>query len=538
MAQMIKKGKTGGYPAAAVNNRGKISFPLRVGAVDVGSNAIRLLVAEFSSQSIFKVLQSERMPVRLGHDVFLTGRLTQHAMNASLTALTKYHELIKRWDVAHYRAVTTSAVRESKNGDAFLDRVKRKTGLQLEMIAGSEEARLVYLAAKNRISLGHQDWVIVDLGGGSVEASRVNSEGILWSESHTMGSVRLLEELSDSGTEPGRFRKLLEEYVSILRIPVTAGQHPPIGLIATGGSIEQLARIASALPDSQGISRFSVADLRGVIEHLTRHSYHQRIEKFGLREDQADVILPAAMVYERLAALTGMAEITVPYVGVKEGIVLDIVEDLVTHRAHRERQEEEVVAGAVHLGRRYMFDEAHARQVTKLALSIHDQLLALGRIDGEDRLLLLAAALLHDIGTYISFKKHHRHSGYIILQSELPNLAPRQMLIAAIVARYHRKGEPSPHHEDYSMLNQRERQRVNRLAAILRLADSLDREHQQRVSRVILTEEGDDEIVLRLEGGGDMLLERWAFERKTGMFEKVFGCELALRSDKVNHDKS
>ena len=498
---MTKKVKTGGSTAASSSSRGKIAFPLRVGAVDVGSNAIRILIAEFSSQDAFQVIESERLPARLGHDVFLTGRLTQNAMNAALAALTSFGERLKRWEVAHHRAVTTSAVRESKNGDAFLDRVKRATGLRLEVITGSEEARLVYLAAKNRIALGHRDWIIVDLGGGSVEVSRVNSEGILWSESHTMGSVRLLEELSDSGTEPGRFRRLLEEYVSILRIPVTSGQRPPAGLIATGGSMEQLARLAGAVADGQGLSRVSTTALRGVIELLTRHSYHQRIELFSLREDQADVILPAAMVYERLAALTGIEEITVPHVGVKEGVVLDIVEDLVTHRAHRERQEQEVVTGAVHLGRRYLFDEAHARQVTRLALSIHDQLVTLGRMDDGDRLLLLAAALLHDIGGYISLKKHHRHSGYIISQSELPNLAPRQMQIAAVVARYHRKGEPSVRHEEYARLTRRERQRVNRLAAILRLADALDREHQQLVSRVLLTE-GEDEGDRLAPGGG------------------------------------
>jgi exopolyphosphatase / guanosine-5'-triphosphate,3'-diphosphate pyrophosphatase len=534
MAPSNKRARTDDGQKARSTNRNKISFPLRVGAIDVGSNAIRFLLTEFSSQDAFKIVESERLPARLGHDVFLTGHLTQKAMDAALAALVTFGDRLKRWEVVHHRAVTTSAVRESTNGDEFLDRVKRDTGLRLEVITGSEEARLVYLAAKNRVPLGLQDWIIVDLGGGSVEVSRVNSEGILWSESHTMGSVRLLEELSGSGTEPGSFRRLLEEYISILRIPVTSGQRTPAGMIATGGSMEQLARIAGAIPDEQGCSRVSVTALRGVIELLTRHSYRQRIEQFGLREDQADVILPAAMVYERLAALAEIQEITVPHVGVKEGVVLDIVEDLVTHRVHRQRQEQEVVTGAVHLGRRYMFDEAHARQVMRLALSLYDQMVALGRMDDDDRLILLAAALLHDIGSYISFKKHHRHSGYIISHSELPNLAPRQMQLVGVVARYHRKGEPSERHEEYARLTQKERQRVNRLAAILRLADSLDREHRQRVSRAFLTEGDEDEIVLQLEGVGDMLLEHWALQKKTGLFEEVFDCELTFRADKVS----
>jgi exopolyphosphatase/guanosine-5'-triphosphate,3'-diphosphate pyrophosphatase len=184
-----------------------------------------------------------------------------------------------------------------------------------------------------------------------------------------------------------------------------------------------------------------------------------------------------------------------------------------------------------------MFDEAHARQVNRLALSIHDQLAGLGRLDGADRHLLLAAALLHDIGGYISYKKHHRHSGYIIAQSDLPNIAPRQMQLVASIARYHRKGDPSPRHEEYARLTAGERQRVNRLSAILRLADALDREHQQRVERVFLSAGEGRKMALRLEGSGDLLLERWALRRKTGLFEKVFRAELTLQIDKVNHEQ-
>ena len=537
MVRTTKKGKANGGMEPSPEH-GKIAFPLRVGAVDVGSNALRFLIVEFSSPTTYAALDSERLPVRLGHAVFLTGQLTKPAMDAAVAALATFRDKMARWEISHHRVVTTSAVRESRNGDEFLKRVQRETGLRMEIITGSEEARLVFMAVKNRIDLGLQDWIIVDLGGGSVEVSRVNSEGILWSESHTMGSVRLLEELSDPGAEPGRFRRLLEEYVAVLRLPVSAGQRPPAGFAATGGNMDQLARISGAVPDAGGVSRIPVAALRTVIELLTRHSYRQRIELFGLREDQADVILPAAMVYERLASLAGVSEITVPHVGVKDGVVLDVVEELVTHRAHRERQEQEIMNGAIYLGRRYLFDEAHARQVTRLALSIHDQVVALGRLDGADRQLLLAAGMLHDVGGYISFKKHHRHSGYIIAQSDLPNIAPRQMQLVAQIARYHRKGDPSTRHEEYARLSQGDRQRVNRLAAILRLADALDREHQQRINRVSLAESEGRKMTLRLEGGGDLLLERWALRRKTGLFEKVFRTELILQIDKVDHEQS
>jgi exopolyphosphatase/guanosine-5'-triphosphate,3'-diphosphate pyrophosphatase len=539
MARNQKKPRvTGADDADPDRLRGKITFPLRVGAIDVGSNAMRLMIAEFDSVSAYKILESQRVPVRLGHDVFLTGRLTETAMGAAVAALAEFRGRLEFWETAHHRAVTTSAVRESKNGEEFLARVRTETGMDLTVITGSEEARLVYLAVKSRIDLGRDNWITVDLGGGSVEVSLVSPEGILWSESHTMGSVRLLEELSDSGIEPGRFRNLLAEYISTLKIPLFAGPRKLAGLIATGGSMEQLARLSGALPDAQGVSRVTTGQLRAVIELLSVHSYRQRIEKFGLREDQADVILPAAMVYERLAASAGIELITVPHVGVKDGVVLDIVEDLVTHRAHRDRQEREILAGAIHLGQRYMFDEAHGRHVARLALSIHDQLQAMEVMDGDDRLLLQAAALLHDIGTYISYKKHHRHSLYIISQSELPNLTPRQMQMVAIIARYHRKGEPSTRHGEYAQLSGGERSRVNRLAAILRVADALDREHRQRVTGVTLSSANGNEILIRLDGDGDLLIERWAIVKKIDLFGKIFNRRLRVQAAEVNHESS
>ncbi|HET6762799.1 MAG TPA: hypothetical protein VFH27_03980, partial [Longimicrobiaceae bacterium] len=195
------------------------AFPLRVGAIDVGSNAIRLRVAEFTAVGTGTPLVEERVPVRLGHDVFVTGRLAVKAMDAAVDAIAGFRKRMEGADVQHYRAVATSAVRESRNGPQFVERLRDEAGVELEVITGAEEARLVYVAIRSRLEMGDRKWISVDLGGGSVEVSLVDAEGILWSESHTMGSVRLLEELSAAGDEPGRFQRLLREYAATLRIP-------------------------------------------------------------------------------------------------------------------------------------------------------------------------------------------------------------------------------------------------------------------------------------------------------------------------------
>jgi exopolyphosphatase/guanosine-5'-triphosphate,3'-diphosphate pyrophosphatase len=507
------------------------SFPLRVGALDVGSNAIRFLAAEFTSPTELAPLAEERFAVRLGHDVFLTGKLAPQAVDSAVEAITRFRGRMEELGIEHYRAVATSATREARNGEEFVHRVREAAGIELEVITGSEEARLVYVAVKHRVPLGGRKWILVDLGGGSVEVSLVDATGILWSESHTMGSVRLLEELAGSGDEPGRFQRLLREYAATLRIPAIAQQWNPAGIIATGGNIEALARLTGHSPERSGTA-IPLEELRGAITLLSRLSYRQRVEELGLREDRADVILPAALVYERVAELCGGGEIRVPGVGVKDGILLDLVDDLATHQEHEDRKDRQMVAGAVALGRRYLFDEAHAMHVARLAGSLFDQLEKVHRMGHAERRMLLAASVLHDVGLFVGYKKHHKHSYYLISQSEVPELTPREIDLVANVARYHRKGVPASHHENFTRLDPDDRQRVVRMASLLRIADALDREHRQGV-RGVRAVVGKSRVVLELEGEGDLLLERWAIRRKGGLFADTFGLEVEVGEEKA-----
>jgi exopolyphosphatase/guanosine-5'-triphosphate,3'-diphosphate pyrophosphatase len=490
---------------------------------------MRFLAAEFTDPTHYTIVHQIRTSVRLGHDVFLSGRLADSAMSAAIDALRAYRERMDALEIRRYRAVATSAVRDSDNGELFLERSKREASITLEVITGAEEVRLVHQAVRNRLSLGRGKWVLVDLGGGSLEVSLVDDEEIHWSVSHGMGSVRLLEELAVAGEEPGRFSRRLQEYTATLRIPLSSrGRYA--GLVATGGNIEALARLASGDPGEQSVTVLPLERLREIIATLLRLSYRQRVTELGLREDRADVILPAAFIYERLCVLTGCDRLHVPHVGVKDGVVLDLVDDYVRHVPHQVRQDQVVYNGALSLGKRFRFDVAHGRHVAALALSLFDQLRELHGLGSADRRLLMAAALLHDIGMFIGHRRHHRHSLYIILHSELPGLTPTEIQVVGNTARYHRKGHPAPHHEEYMELRESERQRVTRLAALLRIADGLDREHLQMVHDV-RARIGGNEVTLELEGSGDLLLERWAVQRKAGLFEQTFGREIKLRTE-------
>src|SRR5688500_1433321 len=509
------------------------SQPLRLASVDVGSNAIRLLVADFESPRdprAYRVISQERLPVRLGHDVFRHGAIAPEMADRAVRALASFRPQMEALNVTRSRAVATSAVRESRNGEAFVARVQRTTGLELEVITGSEEARLVQMAVRTRIPYAGHRWAVVDVGGGSVEVLLVSEAGILWSESHAMGTVRLLEEFDGDSGRPNvaRLRHFLAEYTATLRLATKQRFDDVSGLIATGGNIEAIAKLVDADEGDGGVSLVPVSRLGKLAEDLASISYEERMRKLDLRADRADVIVPAAFLYERVARLAGVDTVYVPHVGLKEGVLLDLAENLVAHPFHENEQDRATLEAALALGRRFDFEETHGAQVGRLAVSLFDQLAALHKLGERDRRMLLAAAVLHDVGIYISYKGHHKHSLYVLQHSEIADFSPREMLMVANVARYHRKGPPSDDHPDYLRLSQDERNRVSMLSALLRLADALDREHMQRVSDVSAAFRG-GELLLTVDGTGDLALERWALARKADLFRDLFGLDVQLQ---------
>ena len=262
--------------------------PYRVAAIDVGSNAIRYLVAEVSGSGAYTVVESERLAVRLGTDVFTRERrFTEASLDAAALALTQIRRRIDDLGIVHCRAVATSAVRESRNGGELVERVRRESGIHLETISGNEESRLVWVAVRERLDLGDERWLAMDLGGGSVEISVICQEGILWTESHALGSVRLLQAVESDGRDRGAadLPELLARYAQVLKVRRAVSEWMPAGTIATGGNIEALAVLSGVNQDPPRASSLRTKDLRRVIDKLAGLTYHERIEQLELRED-------------------------------------------------------------------------------------------------------------------------------------------------------------------------------------------------------------------------------------------------------------
>lgn len=491
----------------------------RFAAIDIGSNGMRLLVVEADDHRFHRVLHSERAAVRLGHHTFQRGRLDPETADAGVAALRRFKQAMDDFGVHKVRCVATAAVREASDGRAWARRVKQELGIKVHIVDGSEEARLCHRSVRDRIPATDDAWMVMDLGGGSLELTLADHDRIHWCETRPLGTVRLLEAY-DSDDHEGFVERLHEhlDRFQILRVPEKI--HVDI-LAATGGNAGALARMVGLDPRQNAVE-LPLSTLRRLIEELEATTPAERRERHGFRPDRADVILPAALVYERVATLFGTDRIIIPDVGVKEGIALDLMDAAFEPQARIKRLARNVEDSAYGLGRAFRFEEDHHIQVARLSMRIFDDLVDLHGLEARDRRILKAAALLHDVGKVVSQRKHHKHSAYIIGNAEIAGLSPKATQMAAAIARYHRKSLPKPDHRIYRDLSAKDRMRVDKLAALMRIADALDKQHAQTVRDVVCAVDN-EHLHLSVTGTGPFELQEWAVRKKSDLFQRVFG---------------
>jgi exopolyphosphatase/guanosine-5'-triphosphate,3'-diphosphate pyrophosphatase len=495
-------------------------------SIDLGSNASRLVIAEADDSRNMRIVESVRAPVRLGHSVFLTGRLDPRAIDQCIEALRDFQARLATRQVAAMRAVVTASARDAVNSDELLERARDEAGIPLEAITGTEEARLVKLAVQSKLRLGGYRSLLVDLGGGSLELSEVHHDEVRFSTSLEIGTVRLLESfLSPRKPVTDEQERLLVEYIDRMLAPVEENfRRRSYDLVAgTGGNFDAVAQLCPV--PGRDLPTIDVRAARALLPRMARLTPTERRAAYDLKADRADVIVPALYVIVRVADLARTEEIVAPGVGLKEGILVELVDK--HFRVWDYTVDEHAMArSAVHLGRRYHFDEPHATQVDRLACVLFDALSPLHELGPADRQMLRVAALLHDIGDFISSDAHHKHTQYIIESSDLMGISREQRPIVAAVARYHRRAMPSPKHAGYKRLSPDDKKRVRKLASILRVADALDRGHRSRV-RQLDVKVSPTEVLVVPKGAGDLALEVWTARRKAELFERTF--ERALR---------
>jgi exopolyphosphatase/guanosine-5'-triphosphate,3'-diphosphate pyrophosphatase len=487
-----------------------------IGAIDVGSNAMRLGIAAQDSDGSPRFIQRYREPVRLGHDAFSCGILGQKTMDDAIEAFRQFRRILDQHHVETYQAIATSAMREARNGCELVSLILDETGIELKLISGEEEARLVHHSICHRVDLSDQFTLLVDMGGGSVEVTLCDDSEVVSVQSFRIGTVRLLEML---GHEED-FNALLSKYLDSMRkkLKEQISRRRTDLCIATGGNATAINDLARQLFIADSADQVSRKQLKKLIDKISPLSFEQRVRNLGLRPDRADVILPAAMIFHEIMVLAKTERLIVPNASLLDGILLDMVASEKNSFHSRRRN---LLAWARSLKQKYHVDQQYADAVSALALSLFDQSHSLHQLGNRERLLLEIGARVHEIGMYVRVGSHHRHAAYLISVSPLLGLADSEKHLLAQLVRYQRKAYPCQKHEGFAALDKCDQQKVWHLSALLRLAIALNKERRNRVNSVHM-EIGNKEVTLHPEGQGDLLLERWAILNTTDYFEQAF----------------
>jgi exopolyphosphatase/guanosine-5'-triphosphate,3'-diphosphate pyrophosphatase len=513
---------------------------MRIAAIDIGTNSIHMLVVQVRPDLSFEVIDREKDMVRLGAGGLDGRSLTPTAMNAALQTLAKFRRLAESNKVDEIVAAATSATREAENGGDFIAEVARQTGIRIRVISGTEEARLIHLAAGYGVDVGGNTAVVVDIGGGSVEVTLGTATHLALGKSFKVGVIRLTDRFVKSDPlsrhDHRRLTKHLNKEMGAHLDQIAASRFDRV--IGTSGTILSLGALAltdgDAVPADLRNRRVTAKALRRLRKRLVETDIEERLHMSGLDPRRADLCVAGSVLLDTILRRLGAEDLTLCDLALREGLVLDYIHRNSARIRKVERYPDVRRRSVVELGERCGYWSEHAQQVARLALSIFDQTRSVHGLTDREREWLEYASLLHDVGVHISYDRHHRHSYYLIKNGDLRGFDPQEIEVIALVARYHRQATPKKsHHEGYGDLNGALRSTVRVLSAIVRLAEGLDRSHAQAVAGIDLFPRGDDYLV-RLRASGDAELELWAAHRHVAPLEREL--ELPIRFEVAGTD--
>jgi exopolyphosphatase / guanosine-5'-triphosphate,3'-diphosphate pyrophosphatase len=505
----------------------------RYAAIDIGSNSIRMLAAELNAEGQFRELVSERRVVRLGETVFREGRMSTQAMDLACEALTAMAEEYRKLDLLAVRAVGTSAVRDATNRAEFLARATQILGTPVEVISGLEEARLIHLGVQIRWPQPHRRLLITDIGGGSAELILSEGGRIAEAFSKPLGAVRLTEMFLRGNPPDPRELARMEKYIQE-RIEGAVGRMGPAKIdrmIATSATAAAAVCAVNSVRRSKRemADRFlaTSAQIRRLYAEVSTRDLESRRKLTGIGPKRAEIVVAGVAVLNEVMRSLELPRLYYSMAGVRDGIIADLAHRRVgSEPDHLDPDQRRVVRA---LGRRFGISPNHARKVAQFAAMLFEALHPLHRLAPAHGRVLEAAAYLYNIGHYVNESRHHKHSLYLVLNSDLPGFTDRERMAIANLSRYHRKSMPQPSHPEFQALDPEMRNAVVLLAPLLRIAVALDQSREQRIERVEAALQ-DRAVELRLISERDTDIEQWHTLRTADVFREVYGRQLSIRT--------
>lgn len=513
--------------------------PRTVGFMDIGTNSVRLLVARINPEHSYNVLTRQKEMVRLGEAEFPQQRLRPEAMQRTLLVCAKFAQMARSYGAEEIVTVATSASREAKNQAKFLQRLRREAGVDARLISGKEEARLVYLGVASGLRLGNRRALFIDVGGGSTEIAAGDQRQYHYLDTLKLGAIRLTSLFlppEETGPVSMPSYNLVRRYVNNLAVRTLQRlRQEKIDLtIGSSGTVVNLAEIAARTFDKRALYKeevLSYTRLRDVIDMLCALPLEERRRVPGINPERADIIIAGAAIVDTFMQELHIREILISERGLREGMLIDYLAridhpSLFEEVSFRRRS-------VLHLGYLCNFDEAHARHVAGLVLELFDSAgkAGLHNFGDAERELLEYAALLHDIGGFLSFNDHSAHSAYLIRNADLLGFDQAEIIIMANLARHHRKPFPTrKNNPDFAAMDRRSRRVVRKLSVLLRIAESLDRGHARVVRHAKLGPEDKRSVLLEVTASQDCQLEMWGVENHQKAFKRAFKRTLHLEA--------
>lgn len=509
-----------------------------VAVIDVGATSIRMAIAEIGDAGHVRILETLSQAVNLGRDTFTKGAIDRTTIEECVRTLRSYGRLLKEYGITRsdqIRVVATSAVREASNRLAFADRVYIATEMQIEPLDESEVNRITYLGMQQYLraepALANATTIIVEVGGGSTELLMVRGGDVVYSHTYRLGSLRLRKQLESFRTPALKIRNIMESQIA-RTVEQMVEAIPPdtqaIELVAMGGDVRFAA--AELLPDwvPQSLARLSVAGLERFTDKMLSLSDDEIVQTYHLSFPEAETVGAALLSYCRIARALKLKNVLVTHVTLRDGLL----HEMAGQAALTEEFSAQIVRSALDLAAKFGVDEAHAKHVAQLCRMLFRMLKDEHELDSRYETVLAIAAILHEIGMFVSNRSYHKHSMYLIKNSELFGLSKQDVLLVSLVARYHRRASPQPEHEGYNTLNREHRIAVAKMAALLRLAIALDDSRSQRIHE-LLCEVEEGRLVISIPRVDDLSLEQVAMRQNSGLFEEVFGMKVLLRRVKA-----
>ncbi len=507
-----------------------------VSFIDIGTNSIRTAVVRLNPNYSYSILSRQKQVVRLGESEFLEHRLIPAAMDRCVVVCKRFLEMGRAYGAEEFVAVATSATREASNQGELLERLRREVGIEVSVISGKEEARLIYLGVSTAFHLEDRYAAFIDIGGGSTEVSVGNQKEYVYLDSLKLGAIRL-SELFISGDETGpvypeKYAQMKKSVRSeVVRTVQKVKRYKIEMAVGTSGTIINLGEVAARnLNGTQGKENvLTLSRLKKTIALLCSLDLKDRRELPGINPERADIIIGGAAILETLMEEIGIQEIVVSERGLLDGMLVDYLSQIEGFPSHQKMSVRE--RSVLQLGRSCNLDELHAETISRLSLEMFDSAKEEGlhSFGPKERELLRYAAYLHDIGDFISFSNHHQHSYYIVRNAELLGFDQREIEIVASLAKFHRKKSLGKKSSELEGLEPSAQRIVVPLSSFLRIAEALDRSHCALIDHARFINANDEEAVLEVAARGDCQLELWGAESQGKGFRKAFDRELRIR---------